>query len=381
MPTILIVDDEPRNRALLRRALEDPAITIVEAGSGEEALTHLEREQPDLVLLDVMMPGLDGYATTEKIKQAAGSNFVPVILITALCHREARLRGLAAGADDFLSKPIDLEELEVRVRNLLSLREKELILRQRNVQVLELLRFRDDMSDLLVHDLKNPTAIVEMSLDYLRAVSPAMASTALEALSDARMANQRIARIINNIMDLVRLEAQRLVLHRAPTRPAALLGSVAQCRAAVVRQHRVKLDLELDDGLQVDADVDLITRVIENVVDNSLQHVPDGGRIWMRVEGRKDAATMLIGNDGPPVPPQMREAIFEKFMSDASGGTRRNLGLGLYFCRLAMEAHGGRIWVSDQPMPTVFGLELPLGPVPVRAWVPPVDPFVPFATA
>jgi two-component system, OmpR family, heavy metal sensor histidine kinase CusS len=182
------------------------------------------------------------------------------------------------------------------------------------------------------------------------------------------VANQRVGGIVNNTLDMVRLESQRLVLHRAPTRPAALLGAAAECRAAAVRKHRVKLDLELDPGLQVDADIDLITRVIENIVDNSLQHVPDGGRIWMRAEGRDGAATMLIGNDGPPVPPQMREAIFEKFISEDSGGRRRNLGLGLYFCRLAMEAHGGRIWVSDQPMPAVVGIELPLVALPVREW-------------
>jgi two-component system, sensor histidine kinase and response regulator len=374
MSTILVVDDDPRNRALLRGLLENAGTIVVEAGSGEEALVQVRRAQPDLVLLDVMMPGLDGYITTQRIKQVAGSSFLPVILVTALSQREARLRGLAAGADDFLSKPIDLEELEVRVRNLLALREKELTLRQRNVQMLELLRFRDDMSDLLIHDLKNPTAIVEMSLDYLQSESPPLEASVAEAVADARLANQRIARIVNNMLDLARLESQRLVLRRAPTRPAALMGGVAQCRAALVRQHQVTLELELDEKLEVDVDVDLMTRVIENIVDNSLQHVPSGGRIWMRAEGREDVATMFIGNDGPPVPPQMREAIFEKFTCGEASPSRRNLGLGLYFCRLAMEAHGGRIWVSDRPLPTVFGIELPRGTLPLRSWLPAAAP-------
>jgi two-component system sensor histidine kinase/response regulator len=370
MPTILVVDDERYNRTLLRGLLENGTTRIVEASSGEEALAHLAHEQPDLVLLDVMMPGLDGFATTERIKRAAGADFLPVILITALADREARLRGLAAGADDFLSKPVDEEELEVRVRNLLALREKELTLRGRNVQMLELLHFRDDMSALLIHDLRNPTGIVELSLDYVQSASLVTERAVAEALSDARAANQRIARIVHNMLDLIRMESERLVLHRAPTNPAALMGLVAQGRSSLARQHGVTLELELDSELQVDADIDLITRVIENVVDNSLQHVPDGGRIWMCVEERRNGATMLIGNDGPPVPPQMREAIFDKFVRADAHGERRNLGLGLYFCRLAMEAHGGRIWVSDEPMPTVFGIELPLPGLPVRAWSP-----------
>ena len=372
MPLILVVDDEPRNRSLLRACLEEKGTVIAEAGNGIEALEMIDRQEPDLVLLDVMMPGLDGFETARRIKERAGEGFLPVVLVTALVDRESRLKGLEMGADEFLTKPIDTHELRVRVRNLLALREKELTLRKRNLNMLELMRFRDEMSALLIHDLKNPTAIVDLSLDYLTREVPGLDAAAREALADARSATGRIGRIVNNMLDLVRLESHRLVLHRAPTRPAELLNQVAEVRASLARKRTVRVELQADEKLQVDADVDLITRVIENVVDNSLQHVPDGGRILLRAEARGDSATMLIGNDGPPVPPALREAIFDKFTREerleAQGpmigtsvrGGRRNLGLGLYFCRLAMEAHGGRIWVSDKPLPAVFGLELPL---------------------
>jgi two-component system, sensor histidine kinase and response regulator len=360
MPHILVVDDEPRNRFLLRACLEDKETTILEAESGEQALAMIEEDEPDLILLDVMMPGMDGFETTRKIKDRAGEGFLPVVLVTALTDRESRLRGLEMGADEFLTKPIDTHELKVRVRNLLALRDKELTLRKRNLNVLELMRFRDEMSALLIHDLKNPTAIVELSLDFLERQMPELAPAASEAMADARGATVRIGRIVNNMLDLVRMEADRLVLHRAPTRPALLLNQVAEVRASLARKHSVKLELHADDKLEINADVDLITRVIENVVDNSLQHVPDGGRILLTAEARGESATMMIGNDGPPVPKQLREAIFDKYGREEKRGTRRNLGLGLYFCRLAMEAHGGRIWVSDEPMPAVFGLELPI---------------------
>ena len=372
MPLILVVDDELRNRSLLRACLEDKSTVIAEASNGMEALELIDRQEPDLVLLDVMMPGLDGFETARRIKERAGEGFLPVVLVTALVDRESRLKGLEMGADEFLTKPIDTHELRVRVRNLLALREKELTLRNRNLNMLELMRFRDEMSALLIHDLKNPTAIVDLSLDYLAREVPTLDATAREALADARSATVRISRIVNNMLDLVRLEAHRLVLHRAPTRPAELLNHVAGVRASLARKRTVRVELQADEKLQVDADVDLITRVIENVVDNSLQHVPDGGRILLKAEARGDSATMLIGNDGPPVPPALREAIFDKFTREEYGagpglmpgidarGSRRNLGLGLYFCRLAMEAHGGRIWVSDKPLPAVFGLELPL---------------------
>jgi two-component system, sensor histidine kinase and response regulator len=333
-------------------------MTVLEASSGEQALELAARAEPDLVLLDVNMPGIDGFETARRIKEAAGEHFLPVILVTATAEQDARLRALDL-ADDFLTKPVEGCELRVRVRNLLSLREKDATLRRRNLHLLQLMRFRDEMTALLVHDLKNPTSIIGMCLDFVQENGGVRADMA-DAISDARGATDRIARIVANMLDLVRLEADRLVLHPAPARPADLLSAVAEGRAAIARRRTVHLDLEADPGLQVNADVDLLTRVIENVVDNSLRHVPDGGRILMRTEQRANTVAMLIGNDGPPVPPELREAIFDKFTRDERLGTRRNLGLGLYFCRLAMEAHGGRIWVADRPLPAVFGLELPL---------------------
>jgi signal transduction histidine kinase len=358
---LLVVDDEERNRALLRACLEDAATSIVEAATGEQALQRCAAEQPDLVLLDVMMPGIDGYETARRIKEAAGETFLPVILITALSDQDSRLRGLQSGADEFLTKPINTHELKIRVKNLLALRSKELTLRSRNLSILELMRFRDEMSALLVHDLKGPTAVVEMSLEYLRRLVDGDGRIN-EAMADALAATQRIGRIVTNVLDLVRLESERLVLHREATRPGALLSAVAEVRAPLARQRTVTLELEVDNQLQIDADVDLLTRVIENLVDNSLRHAPEGGHVLLSATARRDRAVLLVGNDGPPVKPEMRQSIFEKWTRGSQTGNRRNLGLGLYFCRLATEAHGGRIWVGDQPLPAVFGLELPISP-------------------
>jgi two-component system, sensor histidine kinase and response regulator len=358
MHRILVVDDELANRKLLRAMLEDDASVVLEAASGPEALEVAARSAPDLVLLDVMMPKMDGFETTRRFKEEGGDLFLPIVLVTALSDRESRLRGLEAGADDFLTKPIDRTELRSRVRNLVALRDRELRLRERNLDLLELIRFRDELSSLLIHDLKSPIAVVHMCLAHLgNRIEPDPGN--LEALSDARISIERANRIVENMLDLVRMESRRLVLHRSPAKPADLLGAVAVARAPLVRNRTVRLDLEVDKELQVSADVDLLTRVIENVVDNSLRHVPVGGRIVLKAEARGDVATITIGNDGPPVPNELRESIFEKYTRGDSAG-RTNHGLGLYFCRLAMEAHGGRIWVRDEPLPAVFGLELPL---------------------
>ena len=144
------------------------------------------------------------------------------------------------------------------------------------MSLLELVRFRDEMSALLVHDLKNPTSIIELSLDYLKAELPHLSPLITEAIVDARSATDRLTRIVTNMLDLARLEADRLVLHRTLTRPADLLGLVVETRAMVARKRDIHLELTVDREVEVNADVDLLTRVIENVVDNSFRHVLRG---------------------------------------------------------------------------------------------------------
>ena len=149
MSCILIVDNDPLNRELLHAHLDGDGNTLLEAESGESALALAATHPPDIVLLDVMMPGIGGFRTARILKERAGARFLPIILLTSLNDTLSRVEGLNHGADDFLTKPFDGVELKLRIRNLLALREKE-------TAVFELARFREEMSQLLVHDLKGP---------------------------------------------------------------------------------------------------------------------------------------------------------------------------------------------------------------------------------
>src|SRR5438445_5812976 len=146
MAKILIVDDEPVNRELLHAYLDGSDHELIDAASGEMALVLTKEQRPDLVLLDVMMPGLDGFETTRRLKAELTNELLPVVLVTALADHESRLRGLRAGADEFLTKPVDRHELLLRVSNLLSLRAHQVALVRRNVELIELQRFREEMS-------------------------------------------------------------------------------------------------------------------------------------------------------------------------------------------------------------------------------------------
>jgi two-component system, sensor histidine kinase and response regulator len=363
MARILNVDDVAANRLLLMAMLEGSGHEIIDAASGEQALSLAQRVRPDLVLLDVMMPGLDGFETTRRLKRQAGDEFLPIILITSLSDTKARVDGLSAGADDFLTKPVDRHELAARVKNLLALRAKELALVRSNIDLIELHRFRDEMYSLVVHDLKTPLTAVLSNLEYTLSLPDPIGADGRDALTDALMGGQRLNRLVQNLLDLALIEVGRFAVKRKPMGMAQLLDAILEPRRRFAHSHRIALDIDIPGGVCATIDTDLVTRVFENILDNALRHTPDGGRISIIGTRKEGVARMLVGNSGPAIPADAHATIFEKF-GKASGPTgRMNLGLGLYFCRLAIEAHGGRIWVETRPaLPTVFGIDLPGSP-------------------
>ena len=359
MGRILVVDDIAPNRELLRIHLSSDGHEIVEASSGEEALLRAQEQLPDLALLDIMMPGLNGFETAVRLKKLAGDEFLPVVLVSSLQDPSSRVLGLKMGADDFLSKPVDRSELRARVSNLLKLQSKERELRARHRELLELQHFRDEMSALLVHDLKNPISIVLANVEFV-ARSPRINDDEREALDDSRIAGYRAIRLLANLLDITRSEAGRLVLRRARVKLRDVAAPVAERYERLCAVKNVTLALDIDPAFEVEVDADLWTRVIENILDNSLRFTPDRGRIVLSATRTDGVVSFGIGNSGPPIPPALREHIFDKFAQADANLRRSNIGLGLYFCRLVAEAHAGRIRVDETAeLPTLFVMTLP----------------------
>jgi signal transduction histidine kinase len=357
---ILIVDDDPLSANLIRRYLAGSEHSLVPVPSGEQAVDLATRLVPDLVILDMMLPGIDGVETTRRLKAGAYGRFLPIILVTSATEQSIKLQALKAGADEFLTKPVDAQELEVRVGNLLALRAKDLALARKNVEHVELHRFKDEMLALIAHDLKNPLAAVIANLDFVALDAEALPAPAQEALADARTATDRATRLIHNLLDVARVEANRLELRRQRQPLEALVSGIMKLRTPAMLGHEITIRQVIAPDVAVDVDADMLTRVIENILDNSRRYTPSGGLITLRAESIGERVRLRIGNSGPPIPMAARGSIFEKFGQVSAGTGRMNLGLGLYFCRLAIEAHGGKLWVEEtKEQPTVFCIELP----------------------
>lgn len=363
MARILLIDDEPGVAIIFKRYLESTEHTLLVAENGERGLALAESGAPDLVVLDVLMPGMHGFEVARLLKERAGADFLPVIVLSGMADQSSKVLAYRSGVDDFLAKPVDRFEIMARIDQLLARREVVQALAQKNAELVELQRFREELSTMVVHDLKNPLSVVVSNLDFaiecLPGADAATIESVIDALGDSRIAAQRIGRMIGNLLDLSRMETQRFELRRGAVDVSKLLGGIAQGRQAMAKVQCVRIEVAVEAGLKVSADADVLSRVVENVLDNAFRYTPRDGQISLRARTAGEKVELRVGNSGPPIPIETRALIFEKY-GQAGESQRWNLGLGLFFGRLAAEAHGGRIFIEEEPeLPTVFVLELP----------------------
>ncbi|MFO0736649.1 MAG: response regulator [Labilithrix sp.] len=341
--SILVVDDQAQNRLLVEAQLAAEGYDVLLAESGGEALALLEaRAGVDLILLDVMMPVMDGFETCRRIRERATTSAIPVLFLTASHETTVHQQALASGGDDFLQKPIERTELIMRVRSL--------------IRVARLRRQRDQLLGLLVHDLKSPLSGIVLNAEFaLEETSGA----ARDAIGDVLSAADRMQRMIHDWIDLGRAEDGTLTAALATVPLDAMLSALERdCRRALeLRRQRLVVG---ERAPLVRADEALLTRTLQNLVDNAIRSTPRDGTITIDFERAGEHARLRVRDEGPGVPEADRAGIFEKFapvQGPQNARTSRNIGLS--FCRLAAEAQGGRIWVEpNAPRGSMFILEL-----------------------
>jgi two-component system sensor histidine kinase/response regulator len=360
-PRVLLVDDEPRNLAVLEAYLAPQGYELVRAQGGREALEVFERAPPDIILLDVLMPELDGIDVLTHIRAQDRPERIPVILVTGQTEREDRLRGFEAGADEFLEKPVDRALLLTRVRTLLRLKAAGDEVVRRNALLEALRREQRELTEFLVHDLKNPLSVVHMNLGWLAQTIGADRSDIHEALVDSTEASSRIQTMLEDLIAVSRIEQANAPLSRADVDVGEIIDDLGRAHSREAQAKGLSLRVHADPGLVVPADPAILRRVLENLLRNALQYTPADGRISISAKGGAEVE-IAVSNTGQPILAEERGRIFEKFRRGASAATKGgNVGLGLYFCKRAMEAHGGDIAVTQSPgWPISFVLRLPV---------------------
>ncbi|HEX2877273.1 MAG TPA: hybrid sensor histidine kinase/response regulator [Polyangiaceae bacterium] len=365
---VLVVDDNQQNRALARATLEQEDFEVVVAESGEQALRCFSERTPDCVLLDVRMPGMDGPETCRRLRLLPEGQDVPIVFLTALRDVETFESALTAGGDDFVTKPVQPTELVLRVQAAFKMRRLdatnkenfELLRRQRD-DLMRLTLQKERLSSFVVHDLKNPVSTVDLLAQLLQR-DKTLSPEARETANAIRVEVSSLMRLILNLLDISRSEEGALSISTTTFDLAGLASTVVDTMQVRAHARQVLLESRVE-AVQVSADVDLMRRVLENLVDNALRHSPKGSTVALGVRRHSEAIELRISDQGRGIPVEMRESIFARFVQGERQDTavsRTGRGLGLTFCRLAVEAHGGHIYVEDGEPGAVFCVRLPL---------------------
>jgi signal transduction histidine kinase len=353
---ILVVDDTPQNRLLAEVRLVAAGYRVTQADSGEAALRAFERDPPDLVLLDVRMPGIDGFQTLERLRALPSGQDVPVLFLTALDDEETHRSALAAGVDDFLTKPLRPTELLIRVRSLLRLRQAmrslhdsyKVVSTQRDA-LLRARDLRERLAAFIVHDLKSPLQNISAATEVLTRKVDSESGRRILGLIERGCTDMN--RMVLNLLDVARTEDGQLPVQSTVFDLRSMLEDVIE-RIRVTRGQaggavHVLTEYDLEDA-RIQGDPELLRRVIENLLDNALRYSPAHSSIVVHAEKKQGQVDILVRDQGPGIPEEHRERVFDMYERLEERHDRSGRGLGLVFCRAAIEAQGGAIWIDPQ---------------------------------
>lgn len=364
---ILIADDNEQNRLALFDTLEAEGFEVIEAIDGAAAVAAFAAQAPDCVLMDARMPRLDGFGATAQIRALPGGQEIPIIFVTALRDLSTFDAAQRAGANDFLTKPINLAELVTRVNTALKLRQMsvelrdtyDLVKKQRD-ELLRLQLQKERLTAFVVHDLKNPVGSIDMSAQTLLR-DKSLSEGSREAAKNIRGSVRAMMRLILNLLDISRSEEGQLTPRKTDVPSLDLIRDIIDGMASRAAAYEVEL-VPLVDAPTIRAERDLLRRVIENLVDNAMRHAPRGTAVRISVQRAEGSVEVRVADTGPGVPLDLRGKIFDKFVQIESGerhASDTNRGLGLTFCKVVVEAHGGTLTIEDAAPGAVFCARFP----------------------
>jgi signal transduction histidine kinase len=354
--TVLIIDDEPIAREGLEALLASEGYHLEFATNGLEGLSKVAEQLPDVILLDIMMPDMDGYAVCLRIKANPQTRHVPIIILTALSDKESLVRGLDAGADEFLSKPVTGLELRARVRSMLRIKKQ-------HDELQRLLQLREQLVNMVVHDMRSPLQVI-MSYGDLLLSEVALDAEQREWVELLNANADRLSKLLTEMLITAKMEKGQFVLNRAAVDLTRLVRDVWHYHRVIAGERSIHLRLDLPvQSPQVLLDASLFIRVLDNLLANALKFSPAGSEVILRVVNPADihgGIWVQVIDQGPGIPVEDLDRIFNQFEVVAlrQKGLPQ-IGLGLPFCKLVVEAHGGLLRVEpNHPSGSIFSVEL-----------------------
>jgi signal transduction histidine kinase len=359
-PSILVVDDTPANLHMLAEMLRRRGYRARPVPNGRLALQAAKADPPDLILLDINMPGMDGYEVCRELKKDEVLAEIPVIFISAYGETVDKIRAFHAGGIDYVTKPFQVEEIEARVAVHLQLRRQQREMEAMLARQRELEDMRDSMVHMIVHDLRAPLTAVFNYLDLVREQEAGFISPeSMQNLDLAMKAARWMVQMVSGLLDASKIESGQMRLHLIECDVGHVISEAIDAIRSLADEKNV---LFHPVHMRAVIDHDAIARVIQNLVSNAVKLTPPGGEVHVWVRNIDEILRVEVTDNGPGIAAEHHPKIFEKF-GQLDSNVRQSIpstGLGLYFCKLAIEAHRGHIGVdSEVGKGSTFWFELP----------------------
>jgi signal transduction histidine kinase len=357
---LLVADDSEANRDVLSRRLQRQGYEVVAVASGREALEEVRAHAFDLMLLDILMPEMDGYQVLQQMKEDEALCHIPVIMISALHELDSVVRCIEMGAEDYLPQPFNPILLKARIGACLEkkrARDREVLLfnqlqgSYKRLQELE--KLRDDLTHMIIHDLRTPLSSVMVGMQALEIVGD-LNQPQREIMGIALDGGETLLAMISHLLDVEKMESSSMRLNYEMLSVADLVTAAIDQVAPLVKEKQLALEKQIAVGLPpFRGDENKLLRTLVNLLGNAIKFTSSGGSVTVAARASDDEQALLfsVRDTGEGIPPAEFERIFEKFgqVESRRGGRMMSTGLGLTFCRLAVQAHGGHIAVESIP--------------------------------
>ena len=360
---IMIIDDQVDNFEIMEAFLSIDNYQLYYASGGIKALSLLVTVEPDVILLDVMMPEMDGIEVCQRLKSNDIYKSIPIIMVTALDSKEDLAHALDQGANDFVTKPINSLELRSRVRAHLRTKAEHDELKRLLKLREEALALREDLSNMIIHDLRNPLATIILAAGIVQRYIDRLdrRPLILKKIAQILESGHKLEEMIGGLLLMAKLESGNILFNPIPTDLYELgLGAIKDFEL-IADSRQIKLISDLPDPYQtVLTDATILRRVIDNLLSNALKFSPEGSQVILSLEYlSENHFRVQVADTGHGISEAEKEKIFEKFEIGSLKKNTSQTGLGLAFCKIAIESQGGTLAIApNHPQGSIFTIEV-----------------------
>ena len=361
---LLVVDDVQTNVLLLKALLGKEGYGILVANNGQEALEVIRNENPDLILLDVMMPGMDGFEVAERLKSEEFRCEIPIIFLTALDDTQSIVNGFKLGVGDFISKPFRKEELMVRIKHQLSLVAARRIIEEKNEELRKTVAGRDKMYSVIAHDLRSPMASMKMLLNtiMMSVEKDKIDPDIFDMLEMSNKTSEEVFSLLDNLLKWTKSQLGKLTVIPQKLDISGLADGVVEVMNSVAEVKHIKLIRTDHESFFVYVDIEMIKSILRNLISNAVKFSNPDSEIKVGIKAEDGKVIVSVTDSGKGIKKEDQHKLLKDSTHFTTYGTNseEGSGLGLLLCRDFARKNGGELWFeSEENLGSVFSFSLP----------------------